>query len=495
MLKNAVSPGKTLLLAFNEESLGMKQLEIENQLRDVVSRIITQVELATKQNRRDINLALEDAFIPILKPIYNLPNLINLNRKHKNYPGIDLGDDHDRVAFQITSTTSLEKIKETLKQFVDKEFYNSFDELYVLVLTKKQASYSQTAVEKITDGKVSFSTKKHVIDLGDILEEVTKLRIPAQERILNEFKLILGEVDAYINLSEQTIPESLHLTSNLIHIDIPKFVNMAELVLDEKEIIAQARQHLNFKRKYCSKKSLVKMALLLNGIHTDSWVYYENKIFTFLDLERSRINEIIDKGNIETFTVNDFSDSDEIDNINIFKQLLFAHTQEKLKKLNVVLHAKNRFFYFTPYAEGDVVRKEEWVGKRKANRRVYEIIFQKKDTSKIAHHMHLSFDLSFTKISDQWYGEIVPSWYYSFDGIHRSIRHSNLLAQQKRLEFNQTVRNLVRFVAYFLNQIEPTSDNDLHYNGLLEFGAEGNISLDTQKNSYEEDIDAEVIAA
>jgi hypothetical protein len=42
----------------------MRQLEVENQLRDVVSRIIVQVELATSQGRIDINFALEDAFIP-----------------------------------------------------------------------------------------------------------------------------------------------------------------------------------------------------------------------------------------------------------------------------------------------------------------------------------------------------------------------------------------------------------------------------------------------
>jgi hypothetical protein len=61
----------------------LKILEIENELRDVVSRIITQVELSTKQNRYDINLALEDAFIPILKSIFNLSNLTNLNRNKR----------------------------------------------------------------------------------------------------------------------------------------------------------------------------------------------------------------------------------------------------------------------------------------------------------------------------------------------------------------------------------------------------------------------------
>lgn len=39
----------------------MRRLEVENQLRDVVSRIIVQVKLATSQGRTDINLALEDA--------------------------------------------------------------------------------------------------------------------------------------------------------------------------------------------------------------------------------------------------------------------------------------------------------------------------------------------------------------------------------------------------------------------------------------------------
>jgi hypothetical protein len=71
---------------FRKGGRGMRQLEVENQLRDVVSRILVQVELATSQGRTDINLALEDAFIPILKSVYNLPHLVNLNRKQKNFP-------------------------------------------------------------------------------------------------------------------------------------------------------------------------------------------------------------------------------------------------------------------------------------------------------------------------------------------------------------------------------------------------------------------------
>ena len=53
----------------------MDVLTVENELRQVVSRLVTQVELATKQGKLDINLALEDALIPILKELFHLPKL------------------------------------------------------------------------------------------------------------------------------------------------------------------------------------------------------------------------------------------------------------------------------------------------------------------------------------------------------------------------------------------------------------------------------------
>ncbi|OWK24663.1 hypothetical protein AJ87_20075 [Rhizobium yanglingense] len=195
----------------SEESIGMRQLQVENELRDVVSRIIVQVELATSQGRTDINLALEDAFIPILRSVYNLPRLINLNRKQKNYPGIDLGDDHDRVAFQITTTTSLDKVKFTIKQFVDRSYFNSFDELYILMLSPKQASYSQASVNSLLTDEFPFDCKRHIIDLRDLLGQVSGLRLAAQERVLAEFKHILGEVDAYTDAGNWPTPETAAL--------------------------------------------------------------------------------------------------------------------------------------------------------------------------------------------------------------------------------------------------------------------------------------------
>src|SRR5262249_4011032 len=138
---------------------------------------------------------------------------------------------------------------------------------------------------------------------------------------------------------------------------------------------------------------------------------------------------------------------------------------------HVRIHPKDGFFYFVPKEDGQLERKESWVGKKAAIRRVYEVKYQRKDPSKVAHHQHLSFELTFAKLGDEWYAQIVPSWYYSYDGYRRSNWHEDLLSQQKRLEHNSSVRNMVRFVAYFLSNIPRSEDEhyELRFGTLLEF--------------------------
>lgn len=451
----------------------MRQLEIENQLRDVISRIVLQVELATAQGRTDINLALEDAFIPILKSVYNLPHLVNLNRKQKNFPGIDLGDDHDRVSFQLTSTTTLEKVKFTVRQFIERAYYNSFDELYVLMLARKQSSYSQAAVNELLGDKLAFNCKKHIIDLSDLLREVSGLRLAAQERILAEFKHILGEVDAYISYSTETVAAPMAITSNLQAIRLPEAVHVAELAIDDKAVLSRARTELNYGGKARSRRSIIKMALLLNGVETDAWICHENRLFSFHDLESTGLASVVQEGTIEQLEVTDLADSGETDNINILKQLLAAETREQLKARTVRMHPKDGFFFFTPTFEGQQERKETWIGKKIAARRVYEVKYNKKDPSKVAHHQHLSFELAFTKLADGWFAQIVPSWYYSWNGYRQSNWHDQLLSQQKRLEHNSTVKNMVRFVAFFLSRLDEREDVDgLRFLSLVEFNVQ-----------------------
>jgi hypothetical protein len=364
-------------------------------------------------------------------------------------------------------------VKSTIQQFMERAYYNTFDELYVLMLARKQSSYSQVSVNELLTEQFTFNCKKHIIDLGDLLGQVAGLRLAAQERVLSEFKRILGEVEAYISFSSESIAAPTAITSNLQMIKLPEAVCVAELAIDDKKVIAQGTAKLNYGGKARTRKSVVKMALLLNDVQSDAWVCHGNKLFSFHDIAQCGLISVVDAGSVERLNVSDLANSAETDNVNILKQLLWAETRELLKQHHVRMHSMDGFFYFGPTEEGQVERKETWIGKRTAIRRVFEVKYQRKDPSKVAHQKHFSFDLTFTKLGDDWYAQIVPSWYYSYDGYRQSRWHDELLSAQKRLDHNATVRNMVRFVAYFLSGAKKNDDENhgLRFLSLMEFNA------------------------
>lgn len=88
----------------------------------------------------------------------------------------------------------------------------------------------------------------------------------------------------------------------------------------------------------------MKMALLLNGSGTDDWVVFENRIFTFEDINNSSIRHIVDVGTIEALESRDLSESEIDDNINIFKLLLNNHVRETVKPHNIVYDRREKIF-------------------------------------------------------------------------------------------------------------------------------------------------------
>ncbi|EBJ7233027.1 hypothetical protein DY777_25740, partial [Salmonella enterica] len=64
---------------------------------------------------------------------------------------------------------------------------------------------------------------------------------------------------------------------------------------------------------------------------------------------------------------------------------------------------------------------------------------------------HISFNLSFINIGRDWYCLIVPSWLYTYNRYKKSLGHDKFLSKQKQLDTSGTVRNITRFIAFFLN--------------------------------------------
>jgi hypothetical protein len=159
-----------------------------------MSRFVAQIEGATAMSRTDINKVAETILVPLFAEVYGYKDLKNLNyTEDSNYPGIDLGDETARVAFQVTSTSDTKKVKHTLSKFVENKFYEKYEQLIIYILTKKQDSYSGSGYKEIIQDKFTFDKDKDIWDYRDILTEVANLQIDKARRVESILEANFGE--------------------------------------------------------------------------------------------------------------------------------------------------------------------------------------------------------------------------------------------------------------------------------------------------------------
>lgn len=141
------------------------------QIIDELTAVSQQVKSRAGLQLYDLNRYLEDFFKDILNLVYGY-KLINLNDDRSNNPGLDLGDEGAKVAFQITSTKNSSKVNKTLEKAVGQIV--KYPTIYVLILQDKQSSY--TGLDQAFALPFSF-TEAHILDTGDVLKKVLSLPI------------------------------------------------------------------------------------------------------------------------------------------------------------------------------------------------------------------------------------------------------------------------------------------------------------------------------
>ncbi|MEK2099206.1 SMEK domain-containing protein [Vibrio parahaemolyticus] len=86
------------------------------QIIDELSSISEKVKNRGKLGLTDIHVHLEDFYRDILNITLGL-NLENLNKERTNSPGLDLGDEVEGIAFQVTGTKSIRLLKRQLTMY------------------------------------------------------------------------------------------------------------------------------------------------------------------------------------------------------------------------------------------------------------------------------------------------------------------------------------------------------------------------------------------
>ncbi len=178
-----------------------KQKEFHH-IRRLISRWASEIRLNNAFNYYDINILGEDIAKDLLSIIYNY-NLVNLNEKQKNYPGIDLGDEKEKICFQITSRNDVRKIKEGLEKFKQNgaEIYTRGIRFFILKDEKRD--YKKETTEEFKSILPGFEPVAHILTLIDLIRDIEQLYICDSNRFKEVTALLEREFSDYIEEVEE----------------------------------------------------------------------------------------------------------------------------------------------------------------------------------------------------------------------------------------------------------------------------------------------------
>lgn len=453
----------------------MNHQDVVNKLRTELSGLVTQMEGNSAMGLTDLPVLAEGVVLGLFRELWDLPNLRNLNAtEQKNYPGIDLADSGKRVAVQVTATSTLDKVKDTVKTFLAHGLEKHYDTLLIYVLTRKQGSYSGRAIEALLQGRLVFNAEEHVLDYKDLLSKAAHLppaRVSAALDVVLSY--VRGGKKAGLANEDFDPPGSSETVDlNLVGIQFPSTLYLAEL----QTTVQPSRKG----GKPPNMRNVVREELKsLHGAAPTDFEVRSRQVITFEPLEDTGhvFSSVIDQGTVTPISTVEYAGIDQ-DHERILKSLLRRCLQNKLFRKRVQWMHEEELFVFMPLEDHDPSREEAWVGKRKSSRVVFERKMNRTDPTKTLMCRHFAFSVEFLRVDSRWFVALTPDWYFSHgDGFQRSNFADENLSWIKRRENNQTVGGHFRFLVSWLKSLEAedlfqerhASANQLSFSDRVQF--------------------------
>lgn len=159
------------------------------------------VNSCVKEQRYDINHDCENFYCGLLNLLWN-KQFVNQNTVKRNNAGVDLADDSARIAVQVTSETSADKIQRTLDKIVSHNLRSKYDEVFVLYIDSKPKfdKDRKNAVEfTFSDNGDVYDDEKYLIDVQDLLHQIEPLDKRRMKPIAEYIKENLGYYKRFLN--------------------------------------------------------------------------------------------------------------------------------------------------------------------------------------------------------------------------------------------------------------------------------------------------------
>ena len=426
----------------------MKHQTLLSEFRDLLTAVSRQIETSIAMDHLDIARISENLFCDLFRVLFDWKDLRNLNAEDKpNFPAIDLADDSQRLAVQVTATANMQKIKSTLDAFLRNGFEKRYDRLIVYILTKRQRKYNQRVVDKSTSGRLSFNVDRDILDyrsLARCASTAAPKRVRQGLQVLRAYVRGVPDGLADEDLDPPSKPAET-LMPNLIEVFFPSTLYIADLLPDA--VLASDRQS-------------VRAALAMRDLKAPSdYEVRSRQIITFHDLgaRDCPFASVIDPGTMTPVSPSEFYGLDH-DHENAFKSLLRFLLQQRLYQHRVVWKHREKLFVFHPLDHADNERHVRWNpdgGRVWKVRTVFERKMNKKDPTRVFSVKHLAFAPQFLRVEESWHLSVTPEWFFSYGNeFSRSEFANQQLSAVKRMERESSVRNHFRFWAWWLDRCD-----------------------------------------
>jgi len=161
------------------------------------AKIEIQIRNLNSQNLYDINIISENLVCNILNLVFDY-NLRNINESSVNFPGVDLVDDKNRIAVQVSSDKSKGKIQKTLNIFSENQLHEKYDRLIFFVLGEKQKRY--TRLENLS--YINFNIDEDILDFKSLLRFISSLPIGKMEKV---YQYLQSELSGKKNKNQKKV--------------------------------------------------------------------------------------------------------------------------------------------------------------------------------------------------------------------------------------------------------------------------------------------------
>lgn len=455
----------------------MSRKALLDKINQLIVSFKAEIEENNKLNLTDINIHAENFLIPLLKLVYGW-DLRNTNLYSSNNPAIDLEDEDNRVAIQVTSTGTSAKIKKTLVKYKTHHGSGKHDQLLILILTKKQKKYSADDIIQHANEISAFNLDNCIIDFSDVLKEIHGLH--SINKIREILELLQTELsEAKIEQRKQSLRGIVEETievyqTNLVKVSVPLLFYRYRIEIDRLSVIRKSWKTSWKLRNIASNIKVFERAV---QFLEDSPIpaYYQNGkyLFSFEDITNTSLATLCALGSCEELNVNEYSSKDVANERNIVGLLNNTLTND-LKVKGINFRWREGLYFFIKH-ENEEARNISYVLENSASRNVVTPMFKDDDGIPQA-YKHLAFKTNFIKSDQQWFMCIRPTWVFTTNGYRLSIYNSDQISDQKRMENNQHVNNAFELIRYCMNnQIDV--DKDAKYDPVLAFQSVPPISV------------------